>query len=197
MVSCWTSKIELIHCHNAPVCSNAVSLSDLHLSLCSLHFLVGAPSLLDSASMYCLRTLSWPLLLLLLLQSSQSSAQSTKSATTTAASSSAVPPSCIQSRSPTASSAAAIQSSIASDNTLSKACDAPTQQWVSVSSTTQIFYALDSSYFFNISLPAGVTSAPPSQDCTNNFNTILSSCVMSRNFWGGWIVSNGMNYSSM
>ena len=146
--------------------------------------------------MYCFRTFSWPLLLLLLLESSQSSAQSTASAATTAASSSAIPPSCIQSRAPTASSAAAIQSSLASDATISKACDPSIQQWVSGSGTTQTYYALDSAYFFNISLAAGVTSRPASQDCANNFNAILSSCVVSRDYWGGWIVSNGMNYSS-
>lgn len=168
----------------------------LHLSLYSLLSSGQHGSFLCCASMYCFKTLSWFLLPLLLLECSQSSAQHTSSAVTAVASSSSLSPSCLQSRAPTASSAAAIQSSIVSDDSISKACDTSTQQWITTSGTQKTYYALDSTYFFNISLASGVTGGPTDQECTNFFNTILSSCVMSQNFWGGWIVSSATNYSS-
>jgi len=155
--------------------------------------------------MYCFHSLAWSLTCLLPLQARGSNVQgSTIAATASLQASSTANPICLQSRTSTDPVAAAIQSSITSDNSINKACDPSTQQ-IRVIPWTHTFYALDSYYFFNsslqelpsISTPTSTpTSYPDSQNCILNFNAIFSSCVSSQNFWGGWIESNGLNYSS-
>ena len=155
--------------------------------------------------MYFIHSLAWSLTCLLALQARRSNAQgSTTASTASLQESSTANPICFQSRSSTDSVPAAIQSSVTSDNSINKACDPSTQQ-ISVIPWTHTFYVLDSYLSFNISLQdlpsisapiSTPTSYPGNQNCILAFNAIVSSCVSSRNFSGGWIESNGLNYSS-
>ncbi len=117
---------------------------------------------------------------------------------------SAATPVCLQSRSSTDPVAAALQSSVDSDKSVKKACDPSTQQ-IRVTPWTHTFYALDNYLFFNTSLqdlpsigtPASTpTSYPGNQECAYYFNAIISLCLIQEKFWGGWIESKGLNYSS-
>lgn len=117
---------------------------------------------------------------------------------------SAATPVCLQSRTSTDPVAAALQSSVDSDKSIQKACDPSTQQ-IRVTPWTHTFYALDDYLFFNSSLqdlpsigtPASTpTSYPGNQECAYNFNAIVSLCLIQEKFWGGWIESKGLNYSS-
>ena len=155
--------------------------------------------------MYFFHSLAWSLTCLLPLQARGSNAQlSTTPATVSPQESSTASPICLQPRSSIDSVAATIQSSVTSDNSINKACDPSTQQ-VHVIPWTHASYILDNYLFFNISLqdlpsvstPTSTpTSYPGNQNCIFVFNAIFTSCVSSRNFWGGWIESNGLNYSS-
>ncbi len=155
--------------------------------------------------MYIFHSLAWSLTCLLLLQARESNAQSsTRPATVSLQGSSTASPICLQSRSSVDSVAATIQLSVASDNSINKACDPSTQQ-IRVVPWTHTFYVLNNYLFFNISLQdlpniSTPTSTPTSysgnQNCILVFNAIFSSCVSSRNFWGGWIESKDLNYSS-
>lgn len=148
---------------------------------------------------------AWSWTCLLPLQARGSNAQgSTTVATASLQESSTANPICLQSRSSANSVPAAIQSSVTSDNSINKACDPSTQQ-IEVIPWTHTFYVLDNYLFFNISLqdlpsistPTSTpTSYPGNQNCIVAFNAIFSSCVSSRNISGGWIESNGLNYSS-
>ena len=135
-----------------------------------------------------------------LLQTSPHDLPSTTSSQPSSTSSSI----CIQSHSPTDPNAAALQSSVASDNSISNACN-PSTQNVSTVPWAHTFFVFNNTYYFNTSLqdlrildtpnsaPNGVAG---SQDCSNSFSAILSSCTTAQTFWGGWIVNNGVNYSS-
>ena len=153
--------------------------------------------------MYFIHSLAWSLACLLALQA-RGSQGSTTASTASLQESSTANPICFQSRSSTGSVPFAIQSSVTSDNSINKACDPSTQQ-ISVIPWTHTFYVLDDYLFFNISLQdlpsiSAPTSTPSSypgnQNCILAFNAILASCVSNRNFSGGWVESNGLNYSS-
>ena len=135
-----------------------------------------------------------------LLQTSQNDLSSTTSSQPSSTSS----PTCLQPRSPTDPNAAALQSSAASENSISKACN-PSNRHISTVPWAHTFYALNNTYYFNTSLQdMPILSAPSSvpsgiagsQDCSNSFRAILSSCVTAQTFWGGWIEKNGVNYTS-
>ena len=155
--------------------------------------------------MHFFHSIAWSLTCLLPLQARGSITQSsTTAATVSLQESSTANPICLQSRSSADPGAAAIQSSVTSDNSINKACDPSTQQ-ISVIPWTHTFCVLDNYLFFNISLQdlpsiSALTSTPTSysgnQNCILAVNAIVSSCVSSRNFSGGWIESNGQNYSS-
>ena len=113
-------------------------------------------------------------------------------------------PTCIQPRSLTDPNEAALQSLVASNTSMSRVCN-PKNRHESTDPWAHTFYALNNTYYFNISLqdkstlgtpnsvPSGVTVG---QDCSNSFRTILSSCTTAQTFWGGWIANNGVNYTS-
>lgn len=112
-------------------------------------------------------------------------------------------PTCIQTRSPRDPSGSHIDAAVQQDDSISKACNVNTQQTITTHngllSVTYIIYALDSQYFFNISHSANVVVKPPvSPDfCPDIFNSIFSTCITSSNFWGGWVLNDGVNRSSM
>ena len=135
-----------------------------------------------------------------LLRTSQNGLPSTTSSQPSSTSS----PTCLQPRSPTDPNAAALQSSAASDNSISKACN-PSNRHISTVPWAHTFYALNNAYYFNTSLQdmpilSAPTSVPSgvagSQDCSNSFRAILSSCITAQTFVGGWIENNGVNYTS-
>lgn len=124
--------------------------------------------------------------------------------TTSSQPSSTSSPTCLQPRSPTDPNAAALQSSAASDDSISKACN-PSNGHISTVPWAHTFYVLNNAYYFNTSLQdmpiIGTPSSVPSgvagsQDCSNSFRTILSSCITAQTFWGGWMEKNGVNYTS-
>lgn len=134
------------------------------------------------------------------LQTSQNDLPSTTFSQPSSTSSST----CLQPRSPTDPNAAALQSSAASDDSISKACN-PSNRHISTVPWAHTFYALNNTYYFNTSLqdmpilstPNSVpSSVGGSQDCSNSFRTILSSCTTAQTFWGGWMENNGVNYTS-
>ena len=137
------------------------------------------------------------------LQSSQNDRPSTTSSQPSSISS----PICLQPRSPTDPNAATFQSSAASNNSISKACN-PSNRHTSTIPWAHTFYALNSTYYFNTSLqnlpilstpnrvPSGASGVAGSQDCSNSFRAILSSCTTALTFWGGWMEKNGVNYTS-
>ncbi|KAL8662577.1 MAG: hypothetical protein Q9202_004629 [Teloschistes flavicans] len=110
-------------------------------------------------------------------------------------------PTCIQTRSPGDPSGSHIGAAVQQDDSISKACNVNTQQTITTHngllSVTYIYYALDSQYFFNISHSANVVVKPPvSPDfCPDIFNSIFSTCITSSNFWGGWVLNDGVNRS--
>lgn len=109
-------------------------------------------------------------------------------------------PTCVQTRSPDDPLASDIDAAIQDDNTISKACDVSTQRTTTINdgSLSVIYYGLDGSYFFNITHNANTVSQPVvSPDlCPDTFKDIFSTCVMSQNSWGGWVMSGGTNRSS-
>ena len=107
-------------------------------------------------------------------------------------------PTCIQSRGPNDPSASDISQALTSDNSVSKGCDVTYQQTSIIGTETVVSYGLDDAYFFNASHPSYEVNQPmvPANFCPDTFNQILSLCVTgSQNFWGGWIVAQGTNYS--
>ena len=106
----------------------------------------------------------------------------------------ATSPTCLQPRSTTDPTADKIQSVITSDDSITKACTP--EQRVDVS--TGSYYALNKAYYFNVSLDVSgsLVNSPSLSDCSDSFKLLLSSCISSQDFWGGWIVSSGVNYTS-
>lgn len=111
-------------------------------------------------------------------------------------------PTCIQTRSPSDTSGSDIDAAVQEDDSINKACNINTQQIITtyngLLSVTYIYYALDSQYFFNISHSANLVIKEPVSPnfCPDTFNSIFSTCVTSSNFWGGWILNDGVNRSS-
>ena len=155
--------------------------------------------------MYHYYPISWSLFWLCSLHSRKSYAQVSPAPTTTAVEASpTASPTCLQPRAPTNPLAAAIQSSVASDNAVNKACD-PSTQNIGTLPWAHTFYTPTDYYFLNtslqdlprVSIPTNTPSSyPANQGCIQNLNAVFSSCVINQNFWGGWIESNGVNYSS-
>lgn len=106
---------------------------------------------------------------------------------------------CIQIRSLDSPLASDIDAAIQDDNSIDKACDVSTQQITTINdgSLSVIYYGLDGSYFFNISHNANAVSQPVASPnlCPDTFQNIFNTCVMSQNFWGGWVMSGGTNRS--
>ena len=173
--------------------------------LCFLHLIQGSAQFSSSAS---LKPLSSALYInqtklqgsTKLPQISQNELPSTTSSQPSSTSS----PTCLQPRSPTDPNAAVLQSLAASDNSIGKACN-PSTWHISNVPWAHTFYAFNNAYYFNTSLqhlpilstpnsvPSGVAG---SQDCSNSFRAILSFCTVVQTFWGGWIETNGVNYTS-
>lgn len=135
------------------------------------------------------------------LQTSQKNSQSSTAPFSRVSSSSS--PVCLHPKSPTYPHAAALRWSFTSDDSIDKACNSRTWH---VSSVPRVhtFLAFNNSYYFNISLQdPPIISTPSSipsplygnQDCSNSFNAIFSSCVSAQGFWGGWVATNGINYT--
>jgi len=138
--------------------------------------------------------LPWALIVLFLAKITPIGAQASAASNTT----------CSRLRTSEDPSAAAIRSSVAGDDAVRKACDPSTQQTRNAP-WAHTFYTLNNHYFFNssrqgllnISMPSNIPSrVPGSQDCINAFNTILSSCVTSQNYLGGWTEKGAVNYTS-
>ena len=125
-------------------------------------------------------------------------------ATTTRPPSSTPAPVCLQPRTSTEPTVSALQSSLASDDSINKACDPKTQK-IGDRPFKHVYYAGDAYYFLNSSLEnlpiissptATPTSFPGNRICIDSLNAIFSSCVTPQKFLGGWMEVVGVNYSS-
>lgn len=110
-------------------------------------------------------------------------------------------PTCIQTRSPEDPSASDISAAIEKDDSITKACDVASQGTTTLDNgllPLSVIYYGDKNYFFNSSHAANVVSRPVVSPklCPNTFHDIFSTCVVNRNFWGGWVMSGGTNRSS-
>ena len=108
-------------------------------------------------------------------------------------SSSTLAPSCLQSRSPSDPAATAINQAVKSDGSVGKACNAQSPQKDTAAS--RVYYALGNAYFFNHTVNS-TGSTLSNLSCQDAFGSIFTACVLDKNFWGGWIVTGGTNFSS-
>lgn len=112
----------------------------------------------------------------------------------------ATTPKCLQTRSPGNYSASEIRSLLIEDNTIHKTCNVSTRNETTIEDgpISIISYGLNDAYFFNISqrsMPGKAAVESPSA-CSKAFNSIIHTCVLSRNFLGGWVMNNATNHSS-
>ena len=104
-------------------------------------------------------------------------------------------PSCIQPRSSADPSPSYIANVLDSDHAASNACNTKLQG-VSVRPTNNTFYSDGTGFYFNTSSTIGIGS-PSGSACTEIFQLLLTVCIRGLvSFWGGWVVENGVNYSS-
>ena len=105
-------------------------------------------------------------------------------------------PICTQPRSSADPSSSYIASVLGSDTAASNACNTKLEG-VSVETTNNTFYSVGTTgYYFNTSSTTGIGS-PSGSACIEVFQSILNACVLGLvPFWGGWLVENGVNYSS-
>lgn len=116
--------------------------------------------------------------------------------TSAAASTASTLPTCIQPRHISDPPPTSI--SIALTSAIQNACDT-TQQHIVTSSTSSLVYYEFGSFFFDISNPINVVNNQqlvPSA-CSASFKSLVSACINAPKpeFWGGWIVSSGTDYS--
>ena len=116
-----------------------------------------------------------------------------------AAPSATVSPTCIEPRSPNGPSGNAINKAIILDDTVEHACNKQFQKTVTIhdGDLITIYNSLNNAYFFNASHSSAEVNFQVVSEhiCSAIINNILLQCVFQQQFWGGWIATEGTNYS--
>ena len=101
---------------------------------------------------------------------------------------------CVQPRASSDPAGTIIGSAISRNGTIHKACNFPYAQVDAVSS--MIYYRFNGDYTFNNSFIVNLRGLP-SNPCEVNFNALFATCVENGNYWGGWLINGGSNFSSI
>ncbi|KAI4286169.1 MAG: hypothetical protein L6R38_000151 [Xanthoria sp. 2 TBL-2021] len=99
-------------------------------------------------------------------------------------------------------SASDISAAIEKDGSITKACDVASQATTTLDNgrlPLSVIYYGHKNYFFNSSRVANIVSRPTVSPklCPKTFHDIFSTCVIDQNIWGGWVMSESTNRSTL